>query len=229
MTFGLKAGSPGIDRGASIPGINDSFVGAGPDMGACEYGITAAQGQTPTVSAAAVYTITGHISDIAAGALAGATVTLTGTSSRSALSDANGGFQFTGLPAGTYTVTVSRDGYSFDPGKRALALNADSSTLDFTGVSVSAFKTSLADAVGYPNPWKAGNPYSPAVTFKNLTENAKIRIYSLDGNLVKEINEPGKAVVSWDVAGDNVGSGVYLCMITNDQGETKKQKIAIIR
>lgn len=36
--FTLLASSPNIDRGAVIPGINDSYAGSAPDLGAYEYG-----------------------------------------------------------------------------------------------------------------------------------------------------------------------------------------------
>jgi len=36
--FRLKAGAPAIDAGVVLPGINDGYVGAAPDLGAYEYG-----------------------------------------------------------------------------------------------------------------------------------------------------------------------------------------------
>jgi len=38
--YTLTEPSPAIDQGALIPGVNDNFVGAAPDMGAYEYGAT---------------------------------------------------------------------------------------------------------------------------------------------------------------------------------------------
>ena len=37
--FRLKKGSPAIDRAQRIPGVNDACKGAGPDMGAFEFGV----------------------------------------------------------------------------------------------------------------------------------------------------------------------------------------------
>ncbi|GAH64568.1 unnamed protein product, partial [marine sediment metagenome] len=34
----LRAGSPVIDRGEVLPGLNDGFSGGAPDLGAIEYG-----------------------------------------------------------------------------------------------------------------------------------------------------------------------------------------------
>ena len=38
LRFGLSEGSPNIDRGLRIYGINDDFEGAGPDIGYLEQG-----------------------------------------------------------------------------------------------------------------------------------------------------------------------------------------------
>lgn len=47
--FHLAAGSPLIDGGVIIPGINDDFIGAGPDMGAYEYGSQSAIPSSPNL------------------------------------------------------------------------------------------------------------------------------------------------------------------------------------
>jgi len=36
--FRLRPGAAAVDRGLILPGINDGFVGAGPDLGAWELG-----------------------------------------------------------------------------------------------------------------------------------------------------------------------------------------------
>jgi len=47
--------------------------------------------------------------------VAGVLVTLTGPSARTAISDANGGFQFPSIAPGTYTVAVTKDGATLTP------------------------------------------------------------------------------------------------------------------
>ena len=47
--------------------------------------------------------------------VAGVRVMLTGPSARSAISDANGGFQFPSIAPGTYTVSVTKDGATLTP------------------------------------------------------------------------------------------------------------------
>jgi hypothetical protein len=59
---------------------------------------------------------TGHITDPAGKALAGALVTLSGSRSATATTDAVGDYSFTGLPSdGSYTLTPTRAGYIFTP------------------------------------------------------------------------------------------------------------------
>jgi len=56
--------------------------------------------------------LSGRVSDLnSGGALAGATVSLSGASSASTTADASGNYSFGGIPAGTYTVTGTASGY----------------------------------------------------------------------------------------------------------------------
>jgi hypothetical protein len=70
--------------------------------------------------------------------LQGVTVTLSGTQSSTAQTDANGNYTFAGLPAGgNYTVTPAKVNYSFNlPGVSLNDLGSDR-TADFTGTLVS--------------------------------------------------------------------------------------------
>jgi hypothetical protein len=240
--FRLTVGSPAIDKGVRIPGINDTYAGSASDMGACEYGVVSVAsvgpGGTGTGTTTSTttpppdvvdYAISGYVRDNASAAMPGVLVTLSGAISRSTLSDAGGFYQFANLQPGIYTVTASRTGYTFGPVNRTLlSFSSPKDNQDFIAMPAMLAQT-LDGAVGYPNPWRAGSVFSPVMKFKNLTEATRIRIYTLDGELVKEINESGQAEVQWDVAGENVASGVYLCLMSNGRGEKKTQKLAIIR
>ncbi|HJQ02449.1 MAG TPA: carboxypeptidase regulatory-like domain-containing protein [Jatrophihabitans sp.] len=57
-------------------------------------------------------TLTGVVSNLNSGVLiSGATVTLSGPTSASTTSDASGNYSFSGIPAGTYSVTATASGY----------------------------------------------------------------------------------------------------------------------
>ena len=82
------------------------------------------QGQT--------YSVSGTISPGAGGT--GATVTLSGASTASAIADSSGNFTFTGLANGTYAVTPNRTGYTFGPTSQSAMVNG----ANVTGVNFSA-------------------------------------------------------------------------------------------
>jgi len=54
--------------------------------------------------------------------------------SRTTTTDSSGGYVFTGLQAGSYTVTPTRAGYAFSPPSRTVDLAADSLAVDFAAV-----------------------------------------------------------------------------------------------
>ncbi len=70
---------------------------------------------------AQTWSISGTISPAAGGV--GATVTLAGTSSASAIADSSGSYSFTGLANGAYTITPSNGGYTFTPTNQSVTLN----------------------------------------------------------------------------------------------------------
>lgn len=95
------------------------------------------------------------------------------------------------------------------------------------------------NVVVYPNPYK---PYdrqirtgdeTTGITFINLPEaDNQIKIYNLTGELVRE--SPTRRWVSWtwdakNDGGEWVESGVYFYVISNEQGEVKTGKLAVIR
>ena len=94
----------------------------------------------------------------------------------------------------------------------------------------------LCGVTVYPNPYRpgSGSAYdrSAGVVFANLSAGSKIRIYSMAGELVYEMEETGgTGYCEWRAVnsdGRRVASGVYLYNITNPSGEKKTGKIAVI-
>ena len=79
-------------------------------------------------------TISGTISPTGGGA--GATIALTGAASASATVNSSGSYSFLGLAAGTYTVTPSQSGYSFNPPSLSVPFTVrQSATANFTAVA----------------------------------------------------------------------------------------------
>ena len=127
----------------------------------------------------------------------------------------------TSLPLGLSGVISSGGGYSLQSGQ------AVQSTVKFATLDLGA-------AHAYPVPWRqrlhAGRP----VTFTGLPRQAKIKIYTLSGELVRELDkdDPG-TTLTWDVrdgAGREAFSGVYHFWVRDPStGESRKGKLMVIR
>ncbi|MDD5088564.1 MAG: S8 family serine peptidase, partial [bacterium] len=93
---------------------------------------------------------------------------------------------------------------------------------------------SIADAYVYPNPYRGVGPdgTGDAVMFAGLPETAIIRIFTLQGVLIRKIEHADLTGGSrWDLTnenGDKVASGVYLYSLESN-GETVRGKLAVMR
>ncbi|MCX7715874.1 MAG: T9SS type A sorting domain-containing protein, partial [Endomicrobia bacterium] len=88
----------------------------------------------------------------------------------------------------------------------------------------------LSSLKAYPNPY---NPlvHTGGLVIDGLTSQAKIKIYTITGELVKEVEYTtanGRAI--WDgknTEGSIVSSGVYVIYVEGSNGEKKKLKVAV--
>jgi len=91
--------------------------------------------------------------------------------------------------------------------------------------------TDLSDAYAYPVPFLPSRGDS-TITFTNISPVCKIKIYTLNGELVATIDHTtGETSYPWSVTndrGDRLASGVYLYIIKNEK-YSKKGKLIIIR
>ncbi len=88
----------------------------------------------------------------------------------------------------------------------------------------------LEDLIVYPNPFNLSKEHSQ-INFDGLTSDAKIRIFTLMGRLLKEEEVNWPHSWAWDVRnmeGEELARGVYLWIVTTTMGERKTGKIAII-
>ncbi len=87
----------------------------------------------------------------------------------------------------------------------------------------------LSQVIVYPQPLK---PQHHKLTFANLPQNVQIKIFALNGRLVKSIEEDGSfGGIDWDLTdkyGRTVSSGVYIYELRNAR-EKKLGKIVIVR
>jgi hypothetical protein len=96
--------------------------------------------------------------------------------------------------------------------------------------------SNLVEFFAYPNPYKpgSGGDYDAAyLTFANLTQQAKIEVFNIAGELVATIDKDDNSnMYEWDVAndaGNKLASGVYIYYVSNELGHKKSGKFAIIK
>jgi len=95
---------------------------------------------------------------------------------------------------------------------------------------VQALANSSAARVS-PDPWRSDRHSGVPVTFDQLTPGSTVKIFTLSGRWVCSLSAPD-GFVNWDLKnqdGNTVASGVYLYVITDDQGAITRGKLAIIR
>lgn len=123
---------------------------------------------------------------------------------------------------------------------RDIAIDAKSGTVYFatTGglasltTTAAQPKESFDELIVSPNPYRI--PNSVPLTIDGLVENSKIKILTIDGHLVRELETPGGRIGFWDgkdEKGNDVASGVYLVVgySTEDSGKVGKGKVAVLR
>lgn len=101
------------------------------------------------------------------------------------------------------------------------------------GIFKKAPATNLDNIIVYPNPYKPSVVMQggTGIKFDGLTANMRLRIYTISGRLVKEIESSTDGSYEWDCTnneGERVASGVYVYIVTNGN-EIKKGKLAIIK
>lgn len=83
----------------------------------------------------------------------------------------------------------------------------------------------------HPNPWRSDKHAGKNMIFDGLTVGTSLKIFTMSGHKVKEIHTDGPSV-SWNLtndSGDKVGSGIYIYVLTDQQGDKTRGKIAIIK
>ena len=97
-------------------------------------------------------------------------VTVADGAGHSALTDNAGVYTLTGLAAGTYTLTVSKSGYSFAPAPRTVTVPPDATGQDFVGTPLTyAVAGQVSDGSGQP---MAGVTVSDGAGHSALTDSA---------------------------------------------------------
>jgi hypothetical protein len=78
--------------------------------------------------------------------------------------------------------------------------------------------TSLSNGKVYPNPFRPALGHS-AITFSQMPANSRIRIYTIVGELVKDLDTDATGMARWDATnknGQSVASGAYFALVQAD-------------
>ncbi|GLB53934.1 ABC transporter substrate-binding protein [Neptunitalea chrysea] len=101
--------------------------------------------------------------------------------------------------------------------------------VSFMGLATTGQET-LSDVYAYPNPVRP--EFEGKVTIRNLTDNARVKITDVAGNLVYDIESKGGAV-QWNLTAFDqykVASGVYFVLVSSEDGsDVQVTKIMVIR
>jgi hypothetical protein len=94
----------------------------------------------------------------------------------------------------------------------------------------------LEEAYVYPNPYKPGSEGdydADCITFSKLTSQAKIEVFNIIGQLVttieKDSSEGDYQWIPKNDAGRSLASGVYVFYISNEEGQKKTGRFAIVK
>jgi len=155
----------------------------------------------------------------------GVTVSASGGSSSSAVTDSNGNFALSLNKGSAYTLVPSKSGYAFSPASIPIsALSADSAGNNFTSAVGSSYAL-LGEASSYPNPFAALKGEKAKIHYTlDAAREVKLRIYNTIGQLVWQQTCPAGASggmaggndILWDGRngdGKAVGRGIYLAAL----------------
>ena len=120
------------------------------------------------------------------------------------------------------------------PGAYLIAVQAVGSSNSLSAPAqalVTLVAADLSSVRVFPNPWRADKHSGNSITFDQLSLNSSIKIFTVSGHWIKTL-PTSSASVTWDLtndSGDKVAAGLYVYLVTDDQGQKSTGKVAIIR
>jgi hypothetical protein len=125
-----------------------------------------------------------------------------------------------------------------------LAKDASGNFFDSTSSRTTFFvfnESDIADVFNYPNPFTNETHFTFSLRGTELPEEVKIKVYTITGRLIRDINLPGADLIIgfnkiyWngrDQDGDEIANGVYLYKVIakfTDKTKAVTQKLARVR
>ena len=141
-----------------------------------------------------------------------------------------------GRASGSYKMASAVIGQGVSGDAASANYKSGAGSVPQTEVLKSIAALNLSDVYVYPNPYKPNSPgrfQADKITFKKLTGEATIRVYTITGELAATLNKTDSFDdYEWDAtndAGQKLASGVYIYFVTAPGGETAKGKFSIIK
>jgi len=134
----------------------------------------------------------------------------------------------------TYAAGIPNSCISCHNGVTAPVKSTDTAIAELA--TLLAYQTSPTDTsnvVVFPNPFKIKEAKDHRLAFHNLPSGSKVRIYTLSGNLVKEITAgPTGNYVTWEGKNEDeeeCARGIYLYIVESPTGDKKTGKFTLIK
>ncbi len=133
--------------------------------------------------------------------------------------------------ATTQAPKLSLSQFSLSPGKYVLTVTVtQGGQFQTASATITLVTADLSNINVAPNPWRSDKHTGKPITFSQLSANTTIKIFTTSGHEVKRLT--GGPSVTWDLtndSGDKVGSGIYIYLLTDPQGNKVKGKLAVIK
>ena len=183
------------------------------------------------VQSTALYTIEGYVTSAAGQGITGVTVTLTGVSSATVVTGADGRYAFTNLAGGNYTVRPAKEGWRFVPEVLSYTpLNRTWQNQNFVGEpAIAGNRLQITGGVdGYINP-EYGEKVVVWINPKT-GGNLDVLVYDLRGRLVMEKTKDGQAGIDDDIAWNaaDLPAGVYVAKVSGGGTDTHI-RVAVVK
>jgi len=120
-----------------------------------------------------------------------------------------------------------------DPKSGSAYIGTESGLAIFRG-AFSEIRSELSLVTAGPNPFLVDG--QRIFTIKNLVPKSTVKILTINGRLIRELNQDNGYVIGsraeWDgrdAGNRRVASGIYLFIVYNEEGLTRSGKISVVR